>query len=708
MSRSCRFTGVDASFHSKDEYVAVFAGREVAIHFLQFHVGGIKKAHLKNLAMVDPVSATQVKLEFTTGDWCDIACKDAAQADEVVAALDRLNPNKKNAKTTQGTAKPSSGPLLSPLKVSPPLATSRSSRRPRDEFEAMGENRLDLVGIRPLDKDHGKPFTSGVDSPSVNMQTNSSSRPSELMLETPPPSGSTINDDRAAKQARISARVVTTNGSPDKGSRHGAGSFAYSGSRLPRREVIERSGTLQLSRKNSLGAAPQSSALYRGYRSSLTFGLQNLGNTCYLNAVMQALCSLREFVTDLRAMPDTIPQVEDSRLFTGSSEILRQMSNASAVTGPSSPAKLRELIARASPMFAGNQQQDAHEFLLEYINQLHDELLGARQAWLESKFLADTEVNEAEGVLSTQAHLDSEVKKTLQCSRCYESREVFERFRDFSLDFPAPGVRCELRSMLRSYFAQETLEAKCEYCTAPSADMSKQLTSAPRVLVLHLKRFVPNVEKQRYDKQHQIVGIEPRFDLKDCLRDAYAGGEVPPRLPARPMAADVEVISNDADTRSASHRNAVWEVHLDDGWVLFDPLESQSLENAYSASANDSCELKVRGQNYKYTFGTIMDQVNKDTNASRPIRRRLPAEALANDVALGPIYDLRSVIAHDGASPHSGHYVCYARGAKGNWRLYDDSQVREIPADKDLLRKLGEKAYILFYVLNGRDPIASS
>ena len=33
-------------------------------------------------------------------------------------------------------------------------------------------------------------------------------------------------------------------------------------------------------------------------------------------------------------------------------------------------------------MFATADQQDAHEFLLEYVNQLHDELLAARIKWL--------------------------------------------------------------------------------------------------------------------------------------------------------------------------------------------------------------------------------------------------------------------------------------------------------------------------------------
>merc|ERR1712093_877069 len=77
--------------------------------------------------------------------------------------------------------------------------------------------------------------------------------------------------------------------------------------------------------------------------------------------------------------------------------------------------------------------------------------------------------------------------------------------------------------MLKNYFADEQLEVKCEHCRAVAADMSKCLAQAPRVLVLHLKRFVPNVEKEMYEKQHQNVEIPLSFDLKAYLREAYAG-----------------------------------------------------------------------------------------------------------------------------------------------------------------------------------------
>jgi len=162
-------------------------------------------------------------------------------------------------------------------------------------------------------------------------------------------------------------------------------------------------------------------------------------------------------------------------------------------------------------------------FFLEYINQLHDEMLTAHAAtsWPSAE----------RPVIATQLHFDAEMQKNLVCVNCQDTREVHERFRDFSLDFPGSmdTVRVSLQSMLSSYFASEVLEANCPKCNAVAAHMGKVLTSLPRVLVLHLKRFVPNLQEQRYDKQHKSVDIPIRLDLQSCL-DRPDGV----RLPARP------------------------------------------------------------------------------------------------------------------------------------------------------------------------------
>ncbi|CAJ1451677.1 unnamed protein product [Effrenium voratum] len=267
---------------------------------------------------------------------------------------------------------------------------------------------------------------------------------------------------------------------------------------------------------------PQDSSMYRGYRdrSSLalgSFGLQNLGNTCYLNAVTQAISALREFVTDLRDMPRRICA---GKLFKCTVDILDKMQDTSLLA-PLSPAKLREQIAVAAPMFRGSGQQDAHEFFLEYMNQLHDELLSGLKA---------TEPMEGEEpLLATQSHFDAEVQKNLRCIECGHSRQVLERFRDFSLDFGGDAPE-QLQEMLRRYFQPEILEAKCEHCSAETANVDLSLTEFPKVMVLHLKRFVPNMEKQIYEKQHQAVRIPSTLDLGLACAS--------PRPPARPLAAE--------------------------------------------------------------------------------------------------------------------------------------------------------------------------
>ena len=59
-------------------------------------------------------------------------------------------------------------------------------------------------------------------------------------------------------------------------------------------------------------------------------------------------------------------------------------------------------------------------------------------------------------------------------------------------------------------------------------------------------------------------------------------------------------------------------------------------------------------------------------------------------------FSLRAIVAHEGATIHSGHYVCYSCNEQRQWSLYDDTVVREIPGDITLQR-LEKTAYLLFY-----------
>jgi len=104
-------------------------------------------------------------------------------------------------------------------------------------------------------------------------------------------------------------------------------------------------------------------------------GFKNLGNTCYMNATLAALLAIRPFVRDLtspalserltRHLPDTLSVY---RALLG---LVHDLEGG----GTSAPRLLKQAIAQRSKQFAGHEQQDAHEFLSDCLDLLHDELV---------------------------------------------------------------------------------------------------------------------------------------------------------------------------------------------------------------------------------------------------------------------------------------------------------------------------------------------
>mmetsp|Transcript_20033 Transcript_20033/g.43608 ORF Transcript_20033/g.43608 Transcript_20033/m.43608 type:complete len:796 (+) Transcript_20033:56-2443(+) len=497
-------------------------------------------------------------------------------------------------------------------------------------------------------------------------------------LQTPPTSKrpfDRISEDRAQEEDANSKRrshldsfVVSNSGTPEKSYR-----AAPPGSQAPRPPAKRPGGGLiNLGNSTSAGAGDLSLASTTssaGLRSREPAGLQNLGNTCYMNAVLQAFASQREFVEDLLKMPEKFAECQDGPIFTYSAELLSKLSKLENRAGPLNPAKLRERIAANCPMFKGFKQQDAHEFLLEYSNQLHDELIASRREALATRGM-DLEQIPQGFALSTETYLDSQVEKTLVCSDCGASHAIFEQFRDFSLDFTQPGAGggnvCRLTDMLRSYFSPEAVEAQCETCKARNARLGKKLTHAPRTLILHMKRFVPNLAQQRYEKQHQRVEFPDVLDLRKVLSEG-------PTAASKAASADAQNLLNVARP-----------------FLRREPSDSGALTGHSSSSSSGLPPPPLPpppGTPPSDAEDAVMEPVVDDDAAAAP--------AAAPELS----YKLRSVVTHNGASPHSGHYVCYGRGADERWRLFDDSSVREMPSDFNLAR-LGSDAYILFYALD--------
>lgn len=92
--------------------------------------------------------------------------------------------------------------------------------------------------------------------------------------------------------------------------------------------------------------------------------MTNLGNTCYMNSVLQAL-----YCTDM--FRKFVLRNSKSPLLNALSKVFEEMSDDKSSVYPSS---FRNQLIKLYPKFRGYDQQDAQEFLRYLINGIHDEI----------------------------------------------------------------------------------------------------------------------------------------------------------------------------------------------------------------------------------------------------------------------------------------------------------------------------------------------
>ncbi|KAM9294175.1 ubiquitin carboxyl-terminal hydrolase 21 [Gastrophryne carolinensis] len=249
-------------------------------------------------------------------------------------------------------------------------------------------------------------------------------------------------------------------------------------------------------------------------------GLRNLGNTCFLNAVLQCLSStkpLRDYVLrreyrQERGLSCRTPQ----DLTEAFAEVVATLWSMDAPDA-TNPARLRAVFQKYVPSFTGYSQQDAQEFLKFFMDRIHVEI--NRKCRKTPSILSDTMRSvslEPQDSLSDDERAnqmwkrylereDSKVvdlfvgqlKSCLKCQACGYRSPTFEVFCDLSLPIPKKGFSGGKVS-LYDCFTLFTKEEELNSENAPICDRCRQRTKStkklsiqrfPRILVLHLNRF---------------------------------------------------------------------------------------------------------------------------------------------------------------------------------------------------------------------------
>ncbi|KAK0166914.1 hypothetical protein PV327_004381 [Microctonus hyperodae] len=241
-------------------------------------------------------------------------------------------------------------------------------------------------------------------------------------------------------------------------------------------------------------------------------GLRNIGNTCFMNSVIQCLSNTRpllEYLLNEQYLNDinTTTSSMKGALMKAFAQVIHELweSSGERVVNTTS---LKTQIQRFAPRFMGYAQQDAQEFLRYLLEGLHEDV--NRVTIKPQPILTDIPDHYSDSHKAAESwkrYLRSEdstivdvfvgqLRSSLTCTSCDHVSVTLDPFWDLSLPIPVRSGTVKLNQCLEHFTKVETLDgdekpicSKCQMRTKCTKSFSIQ--KFPKILVIHLKRFSP-------------------------------------------------------------------------------------------------------------------------------------------------------------------------------------------------------------------------
>ncbi|CAG9771034.1 unnamed protein product [Ceutorhynchus assimilis] len=253
-------------------------------------------------------------------------------------------------------------------------------------------------------------------------------------------------------------------------------------------------------------------------------GLYNLGNTCYMNSVLQALYMTKCFRNNVLLHQNLLMPP----LFSKLQVLFALLQHSKKIC--LSPNDILTLLR--PPGFVLGHQHDSSEFLGFLLDTLHEQEKNVALAG--NGFASGDGIDEAAAVIApldcqtvVQQSFGGQTVTVSHCEACGTKSEKLDYFRDLQLSFPQNCANPSVQDLLGYFLESEKLcgdnQYRCDVCQRlTDGQRITKIVSSPTHLVLTLKHFRYDPTSQTRTKLLQGVNLDNRICLSDTFFDLYA------------------------------------------------------------------------------------------------------------------------------------------------------------------------------------------